>query len=73
MFQPLLPPPTGFFLNNRNILSVIAKPPTRLKEAMTKAIDPITCSVLVDETEKRIKTPKMVTADIAFVMDINGV
>jgi hypothetical protein len=71
MFQSLFTTP--FFLNNLNIRSVIANPPTRLKVAMIKATDPIICSVRVDDTEKRIKTPNMVTAEIAFVMDINGV
>jgi hypothetical protein len=71
MFQSLFATP--FFLNNLNIRSVIANPPTRLNAAVIKATDPISSSVLVDETEKRIRTPNMVTAEMAFVMDINGV
>jgi len=51
----------------------MANPPTRLKAAIIKAIEPMICSVRVEEIEKRIKTPNIVTAEMAFVMDIKGV
>jgi len=40
---------------------------------MINATEPIICSNLVEGTENRINTPRMVTADMALVMDISGV
>lgn len=62
-----------FALNNFSILSVIAKPPITLKLAQTMAIAPKHFSSGVVGTENNKSAPKMVTAETALVIDINGV
>ena len=62
-----------FFLNSFSIRSVITNPPTTLKVAIAIAITPITLSKGVVSTEKSRSAPSMVTAEIAFVIDIKGV
>jgi len=52
---------------------VIANPPTTLKVAAIMAAEPKTFSIPVVANEKRIQAPSIVTAEMALVMDINGV
>ena len=51
----------------------MVKPPTTLKVAIIRAVIPKASSRWFVLTEKIISAPRMVTADMAFVIDMRGV
>ena len=61
------------FLKSFSILSVIVNPPTTLNAARAIAIAPSRVSVKSDVTAKTRSAPSIVTAEMALVIDINGV
>jgi hypothetical protein len=62
-----------FFLNSLTIRSVMTNPPNKLKAAMTSAhIPSILTTGVVLSVKSRI-APRIVIAEMAFVIDIKGV